>query len=145
MGHCRAETRLINLPSVNRSFKNQPQKYDHRYPHCLDDCRGEGRRRANSNLPFFPLQIQRKWGKKSAQKEKNKKKKMGAENFSMQLIASQKSRYTSNRRYAIRIKKKRRDRKREERQGGTKESHSGMIVKSYPRAMFVEAFPNEDP
>jgi len=92
----------------------------------------------------FPSKSKGK-GKEISAERKKKKKKMGAENFSMQLIASQKSRYTSNRRYAIRIQKKRRNRKREERQGGTKESHSGMIVKSYPRARFVEAFPDEDP
>lgn len=84
-------------------------------------------------------------GKEISAERKEQEKENGSGKFLYALIASQKSRYTSNRRYAIRIKKKRRDRKREERQGGTKESHSGMIVKSYPRAMFVEAFPNEDP
>lgn len=56
----------------------------------------------------------------------------GAENSLYNFTASHKSRDTSSRRYAIRIKE-------------TKESRTGVIVHRHLRAEFVEAFPDAGP
>lgn len=64
-----------------------------------------------SPLPSNPTKERGGSGKKSARKEKTRKWER-VKKISMRLTASQKSRYTSNRRYAIRIKKKKRERKK---------------------------------
>jgi hypothetical protein len=59
----------------------------------------------------------------------------------MQFMASHKSRYTSSRRYAIRINQKI-TKKEKEKHKGKPFRHDRQV---HPRAGFVGAFPDEDP